>query len=266
VPPAAGTGSGSGSIRFDRAAEFYDRTRALLPEAEEATVDLLRAELAGRGGSLEVGVGTGLISLPLHRAGVPMVGLDLSRPMLAKLVEKAGGAIPFPLVLADATRMPFRDDAFGAAVIRWVLHLVPEWHRLVEELVRVIGPGGTALVNLGGFKDTWVIVDRFLELAGGVPFAVGLDPRHPAALDREFERHGAVARLLPPIPTHDDTTIGQLLDDIEAGMHSWTWRVPHEVRRRVGPELRTWAEGRFGPLGRPVEPDLRILWRAYDLP
>jgi hypothetical protein len=49
-------------------------------------------------------------------------------------------------------------------------------------------------------------------------------------------------------------------------MHSWTWRVPHEVRRRVGPELRTWAEGRFGSLGRPVEPDLRILWRAYDLP
>ncbi|MGH2579540.1 MAG: SAM-dependent methyltransferase, partial [Actinomycetota bacterium] len=62
-PPA---GTGSGSIRFDRAAEFYDRTRALLPEAERATVELLRAELAGRGRCLEVGVGTGLISLPLH--------------------------------------------------------------------------------------------------------------------------------------------------------------------------------------------------------
>jgi len=257
---------GSGSIRFDRAAEFYDRTRALLPDAELATVDLLRAELAGRGRCLEVGVGTGLISLPLQRAGVPMVGLDLSGPMLAKLVEKAGGAIPFPLILADATRMPFREGAFGSAVVRWVFHLVPEWQRFVEELDRVIGPRGSALVSLGGFKDTWEIVDRFLELAGGVPFAVGLDPRDPAALDREFERHGARARVLPPIATHDDTTIGQFLNEMDAGMHSWTWRVPDDVRRRVGPELRTWAEARFGSLERPVEPDLQILWRAYDLP
>jgi SAM-dependent methyltransferase len=264
VPPPAGTGSDS--IRFDRAAEFYDRTRALLPEAERATVELLRAELAGRGPCLEVGVGTGLVSLPLHRAGVPMVGLDLSHPMLAKLVEKAGGAIPFPLVLADATRIPFREGAFGSAVVRWVLHLVPTWQRLVEELVRVVGPGGTALVNLGGFKDTWGIVDRFLELAGGVAFAVGLDPRDPAALDHEFERHGARARVLPPIATHDETTVGQFLDEMDAGMHSWTWRVPDDVRRRVVPELRAWASGRFGSLERPVEPDLQILWRAYDLP
>ena len=71
---------------------------------------------------------------------------------------------------------------------------------------------------------------------------------------------------LPPIGTNDDTTVGQFLDEMDAGMHSWTWRVPDEVRRRVGPQLRTWAEGRFGSLERPVEPDLQILWRAYDLP
>jgi SAM-dependent methyltransferase len=264
VPTPADTDSGS--IRFDRAAEFYDRTRALLPEAERATVELLRTELAGRGRCLEVGVGTGLIALALHQAGVPMVGLDLSRPMLAKLVEKAGGRIPFPLVLADATRMPFRDDVFGAAVVRWVFHLVPEWRRLVEELVRVIDPGGVALVNLGGFEDTWGIVDRFLELAGGVPFALGLDPRNPETLDREFERHGARVRLLPPIGTRDDTTVGQFLDEMDAGMQSWTWRVPEDLRRRIGPQLRAWAEGRFGSLDRPGEPDHQIVWRAYDLP
>ena len=257
---------GPESVAFDRAAEFYDRTRALLPEAERATVELLRTELAGRGRCLEIGVGTGLIALPLHKAGVPMVGLDLSRPMLAKLVEKAGGAIPFPLVEADATGMPFRDDVFGAAVARHVFHLVRAWQRLVEELVRVIGPGGTVLVNLGGFKDTWGIVDRFLELSGDVEFAVGLDPRNAETLDREFERHGARLRLLPPIGTRDDTTVGQVLDEIDAGMHSWTWRVPDDIRRRVGPELRAWAEGRFGSLDRPVEPDLQIVWRAYDLP
>jgi hypothetical protein len=38
------------------------------------------------------------------------------------------------------------------------------------------------------------------------------------------------------------------------------------VRHRIGPELRAWAERRFGSLDRPVEPDLQIVWRAYDLP
>jgi SAM-dependent methyltransferase len=264
VPPSADTGSGS--VAFDRAAEFYDRTRALSPEAERATVELLGSELAGRGRCLEVGVGTGLIALPLHEAGVPMVGLDLSRPMLAKLVEKAGGRIPFPLVLADATRIPFAHDAFGAGVLRWVFHLIPEWRHVVEELVRVVGPGGAFFVNLGGFKDTWAIVDRFLEAAGGVPFAVGLDPRDPAVLDGEFQRHGARVRLLPSIRTRDDTTVGRFLEEMDTGMHSWTWRVPEDVRRRIGPELRAWAVQHFGSLERPVEPDLEILWRAYDLP
>jgi hypothetical protein len=59
----------SGSIPFDRAASFYDRTRALTPESSAAITRLLGDELRGRGPALEIGVGTGLIALPLHAAG-----------------------------------------------------------------------------------------------------------------------------------------------------------------------------------------------------
>jgi SAM-dependent methyltransferase len=264
--PQGLTDISSGSVRFDRAAEFYDRTRGSSPEATRATVELLAGELTGRRRCVEIGVGTGLIALPLHDAGIPVAGLDLSRPMLAKLVEKAGGRPPFPLVLGDATQMPFAGAAFGGAIIRWVLHLVPAWPRVLEEAARVVHPGGPVLVNLGGFKDTWEIVDRFLHAVGDVPFAVGLDPRETALLDREFLRLGARIRLLPPIRTRDETTVGQFLDEMQAGMQSWTWRVPDAVRRGIGPELRDWAKDRFGSLERPVEPDLEIVWRAYDLP
>jgi SAM-dependent methyltransferase len=264
--PQGLTDPSSGSVRFDRAAEFYDRTRGLSPEATRQTVQLLAGELAGRGRCLEVGVGTGLVALPLHGAGLPVTGLDLSRPMLAKLVEKAGGWAPFPLVVGDATRMPFAPATFGGVVIRWVLHLVPAWQRVVEEVARVVRPGGTVLVNLGGFQETWAMVDRFLQAAGGVPFAVGLDPRDAGALDREFARAAARVRLLPPIRTSDDTTIGGFLNEMDQGMHSWTWRVPDEVRRKVVPEVRAWARDRFGSLDRPLEPNLEIVWRAYDLP
>lgn len=54
---------------------------------------MLAGELARRGRVLEVGVGTGQIALPLAEAGVPLAGLDVSMPMVAKLVEKARGRV-----------------------------------------------------------------------------------------------------------------------------------------------------------------------------
>ncbi len=50
------------------------------------------ADLAGGGGALELGVGTGRITLPLSQRGVPgaMHGIDLSPAMLARLREKPG--------------------------------------------------------------------------------------------------------------------------------------------------------------------------------
>ena len=80
----------------ERVAARYD-DYALDPTREEfaaedidATVDFL-ARLAGEGPALEFGVGTGRIALPLARSGVPTQGIDLSRPMVARLKAKPGG-------------------------------------------------------------------------------------------------------------------------------------------------------------------------------
>jgi 16S rRNA A1518/A1519 N6-dimethyltransferase RsmA/KsgA/DIM1 with predicted DNA glycosylase/AP lyase activity len=56
----------------------------------EPVVDFL-AGLAGDGGALELGVGTGRIALPLARRGVRVHGIDLSEAMVAKLQAKPGG-------------------------------------------------------------------------------------------------------------------------------------------------------------------------------
>lgn len=254
------------SVAFDQAVEYYDRTRAIPADALRATIDQLANALAGRGRCLEIGVGTGILALELHERGVPMAGVDLSAPMLAKLIEKSGGRRPFPVVVGDARALPFADRAFGAAYARWVFHLVPGWQAAVGELARVVAPGGTVLVNLGDFHDTWQLVDRFMKAAGDAPFAVGLDPRRPDQLDDAFARYGASVRVLDPIPSRDDTTVGEFLDEMERGQHSWTWRVDPDVRKRLIPEIRTWAARRFGSLEAPLERDLQIVWRAYGLP
>ena len=65
------------SVRFDGAAEHYDQTRAIPDETMGRTISLLASELRDRGSVLEVGVGTGLLALRLHEAGIPVSGLDL---------------------------------------------------------------------------------------------------------------------------------------------------------------------------------------------
>jgi SAM-dependent methyltransferase len=70
----------------------YDEALGSWGEAEtiEATVDSL-AELAGGGGALELGVGTGRIALPLAARGVRVHGIDLSEAMVGRLRAKPGG-------------------------------------------------------------------------------------------------------------------------------------------------------------------------------
>src|SRR5262245_32209241 len=82
----------TGDRTYDEAcAEVYDQW---FGACEEAAIDLL-TELAGSGRVLELGIGSGLIALPLAARGVDLHGIDLSLAMVAKLRAKPGGeAIP----------------------------------------------------------------------------------------------------------------------------------------------------------------------------
>jgi SAM-dependent methyltransferase len=76
----------------ERVAATYDETNAHLfdPALVEPTVDFL-AELADGGRALELGSGTGRIAVPLAARGVEVAGIELSRPMTARLQAKPGG-------------------------------------------------------------------------------------------------------------------------------------------------------------------------------
>jgi SAM-dependent methyltransferase len=257
----------SESVRFDRAAEFYDESREYDEPLARATTERLSAELRGRGIVLEVGVGTGLIALPLHEAGIPMLGLDISAPMVAKLVEKAGGRAPFPLLLGDATSLPFADAALDAGLIRWVLHLIPDWRGVVAELVRVVRPGGVLLIHLGAYGGPWdEIHQRFEEVVGFSVDPVGIGWHREEELDAEVARHGGRLRILPPLTDRREEPLSEFLDGIERNLYSWTWPVPDDARLSALDQLRPWAEERFGPLDRLQAFETTIVWRAYDLP
>lgn len=258
--------SSGGSIPFDRAAEVYDETRGLTAEASAATTDLLRRELEVRQPCLEIGVGTGLIGLPLHRAGIRMIGVDLSAPMLGKLVEKAEGRVPFPLVIADATRLPFADGVFGGALARHVLHLIPLWQDALRELVRVVRPRGVLLINIGFNEGPWREIGDHLDARiGETARRVGLDVSRGAELDHAMASLGANARELSTVWQESELTMERYFAEVEAGVYSWTWNVLPDLLADAVAETKAWAADRFGDLDRVLEPRSPSVWRAYDL-
>jgi SAM-dependent methyltransferase len=256
------------SVAFDRAAEYYDLTRGLSPEGTRKTVGLLAGQLDGRGHVLEVGVGTGQIALPLHEAGVPVTGLDLARPMMDKLVQKSGGRSPLPLVQADATTMPFRDDVFGGAYLRWVLHLIPEWRTALAEIARVVRPGGVLLATLGAYGGPRSeIQQRFAEITGVSLEPPGLTWAGYGMLDEAMAELGFTARDLPPFVEVERDGLETFIEGVASNRFSWTWKVDDpELFERAAADVRRWAEERYGPLHLVPPEEYETVWRAYDAP
>src|SRR5260221_2018207 len=97
---------------------------------------------------LEVGVGTGL-SLPLYPQQVTITGIDVSVPMLEKARARAAQLElenVDALLEMDAETMAFPDASFDKVVAMYVVSVVEDPARLLEELHRVCKPDGEIFI------------------------------------------------------------------------------------------------------------------------
>jgi SAM-dependent methyltransferase len=255
------------SVSFDRAAGFYDATRRFSPQVSAAQTAQLREALRDVSDpTLEIGVGTGRVALPLAAAGQRLVGVDISAAMLAALRDKSPGALP--LVRADATRLPFRNGSFGGAVVAHVLHLVSDWRAVVGELRRVVGPGGVLLVTRGAQSSGAGLhaeITRRARAAAGWTMPPGrLDDL--AELDAHMRAAGGEATSLPAIPTDYPGTADDALRAIETNLMSWTWELTDETRAAAAHEVREWVTQTYGDPASVVIASAPVQWRRYRLP
>jgi 2-polyprenyl-3-methyl-5-hydroxy-6-metoxy-1,4-benzoquinol methylase len=77
-------------LSFDRVADDYDATRFLPEPVREAVVEQMisTAFLSGKDWFLDAGVGTGRFALPMARRGVNVLGVDVARNMMRRLLQK----------------------------------------------------------------------------------------------------------------------------------------------------------------------------------
>jgi phosphatidylethanolamine/phosphatidyl-N-methylethanolamine N-methyltransferase len=96
---------------------------------------------------LEIGVGTGL-TLPLYPRDCRLTGIDISEEMLEQAHDRAEGLNlrEIDLRLMDARRLDFPDGTFDHVVAPYVISVLPEPRRVMDEALRVCKPGGTLAV------------------------------------------------------------------------------------------------------------------------
>ncbi|MGB6181586.1 MAG: class I SAM-dependent methyltransferase [Rhodococcus sp. (in: high G+C Gram-positive bacteria)] len=71
-----------------------------------------------------------------------VVGVDASDPMIARAAADTEDHDHIAYVLADARTLPFEDESVDAVCCYAALYLVPEPFRVLDELIRVLRPGG----------------------------------------------------------------------------------------------------------------------------
>lgn len=119
-------------------------------EVVEATAARLAA-LADGGRALEFAIGTGRVAIPLAEKGVPVTGIELSKPMIARLREKAGEDV-IPVIHGDmaTTRAP---GAYSLVylVYNTIGNLLTQEEQVecFRNAARHLMPGGRFVIELG---------------------------------------------------------------------------------------------------------------------
>ena len=252
------------SISFDRAADYYDETRSLPDAQMDVLVSRLVAEIPREGRCLEIGVGTGRIAIPLMEHGVDLIGVDISAEMLQRLFAKRPDSL---VAIADATRLPFAEGVFTSAVASHVLHLIPEWRSAVDELVRVLVPGGVFLASKGtDARVDWQnkVRSRFFAEAGDPPWPPGMASME--LLDEQMRGHGARIGKVDDVRAESMYSIAEQVAALEKGIYAACWSIDEDTRRRAAAATRSWAKREFGDIDEPRPTSHSSDWRAYRLP
>jgi ubiquinone/menaquinone biosynthesis C-methylase UbiE len=271
---------------FDNVAHRYDSTRRY-PEAAARQLAEKIDRIAGGNAQtrfFEAGVGTGRFALPLAERGRQYTGIDISLKMLELLEGKldathwqkealAWGSLPdedvagspevrrfvcqekqarLRLVIADVTALPFHDNAFDAAIAAHVFHVVQGWQKGLEEMLRVLRPGGVLVrcwdenwgeawkPGLGDIRKRWTQIVH--ELGGNTD--------HPGASDQAvtdwLQQRGLKTEQIDEVAFEQELTPRAVFTSVEQRLWTSTLVVPDDLFATSIQLLRQWMDEQYG--------------------
>jgi ubiquinone/menaquinone biosynthesis C-methylase UbiE len=192
-----------------RAAHFdADFGHSIRTAAERAAWDRILDLVVPRQGVLEaldVGCGTGFLSLELAAHGHRVTGIDFAPAMLAEARRKAaerGAAIRFEE--GDAEQLPFATGSFDLVMSRHLLWTLPHPEAAITEWIRVLRPGGRLVVADGQFdpgasvhlRENARTSDEYAAIRYQLPFMGGRPREEIEAL---FKQQGLLSVGSDPV-------------------------------------------------------------------
>jgi len=160
---------------WDEYAPFYDWENAQTLGRRDVPF-WRRVAAAADGPVLELGCGTGRVSIPLAKAAVDLVGIDRSAPMLARaraqILRSANPRIrkSLRLVRGDIRALPFDTGAFSMVLAPYgILQSLIRPRDLTATLAsvaRVVARGGTFGIDLVPDVPKWREYENRVQLRG----------------------------------------------------------------------------------------------------
>lgn len=145
---------------YDLAAKFYDQKEKYLNSFEQNKILPLLGNIKDLE-VLDVGAGTGRLSLQLAKGGAQVTALDVSSKMLDKIKKKFTAARRDPAVagkkiqtiVADAESLPFENGSFDLVTSTFLIVHLKDPTRFFDEVYRVLKDGGKFVVTNINQKD-----------------------------------------------------------------------------------------------------------------
>jgi len=143
------------------------------------TVDFARLPIRAGDRLLDLGCGGGRHAFEAARRGARVVAMDTDRAELDRVAAvfaamAEAGEIPdgaSGIALAgDATRIPFPDGSFDAVIAAEVLEHLPADQAAMNEIARILRPGGTAAVTVPAWlpeRICWRLSEEYHGNEGG---------------------------------------------------------------------------------------------------
>jgi demethylmenaquinone methyltransferase/2-methoxy-6-polyprenyl-1,4-benzoquinol methylase len=191
---------------FARIADRYDLITVLLSYGRDRRWKRRLIDLAAPAPDarvLDLATGTGDIALALRDRTRYVVGLDLTPRMIELARAKAGQRSSPAFLVGDMQALPFPAASFDLVTTGYGLRNVPDLTAAVDEIARVLKPGGQAL-SLDFDRPTNRIVRAiylaYLSVVGGaLGWMLHRDPdtyRYIPASIRRYPGAAGVGRLL----------------------------------------------------------------------
>lgn len=187
------------SVAADYEAQHYGTgMRSLMRVRLERMLELVDGlSLAEGSRVVDAGCGPGHLAMRLAQRQLRVLALDTSRAMLQRTRERLGAEVGCSaLQVASIEQMPYRDASLDLVCSAGVLEYLPDDHPALDEIRRVLRPGGHALLPVTNYWSPVGYLDFAIEAGKRIPWLVRAinagQPRHPLR-----PRHFSVRRHRP---------------------------------------------------------------------